>query len=497
MGEYVLEMLGVEKSFPGVKALDGVNLRVRPGTVHALMGENGAGKSTLMKCLIGINKMDAGTIILRGEEVEFPDTLTALNSGVSMIHQELNPVPMRSISDNLWLGREPKKGLVLDKKKMYDDTVSMLKRVGMDDDPNTLVGSLTVAKQQMIEIAKAVSYDADVIIMDEPTSSLTETEVERLFEIIKQLTSENKAIIYITHKMDEVFQICDEATVFRDGTYVGTDTIENLTQDKLISMMVGRELTDMFPKIDCEIGETVFEVQNLTSPGAFQDISFKLRKGEILGFAGLVGAGRSEVMEAIFGMRPLTEGKILKNGKELHITCPSDAINERIGFLTEDRRKTGIIPVSSVLDNISIANIRAYIGKGRVLNHKKLKSEAERYGSQLSIKTPSWQTPISSLSGGNQQKVLVARWLLTDPDILIIDEPTRGIDVGAKAEIHSIITNLAGQGKSIIMISSEMPEVMGMSDRIIVMHEGHLTGVVERKDFAQEHIMRLATASVD
>lgn len=493
MGEYVLEMLDVVKEFPGVKALKGVTLRVRPGTVHALMGENGAGKSTLMKCLIGINRMDEGTILLRGEKVEFPDTLHALKAGVSMIHQELNPVPLRSISDNLWLGREPKKGLMLDKKKMYDDSKKLLDEVGMTDDPRTLVGKLTVAKQQMLEIAKAISHSADVIIMDEPTSSLTEGETHKLFEIIRRLRAEGKAIIYISHKMDEIFEICDEATVMRDGDLVGSELISNLTPDSMIKMMVGRELDAMFPKVDCPIGETILKVENLSSPGAFQNVSFELHKGEILGFAGLVGAGRTEVMETIFGMRPKSSGTIYKDGVELHITCPSDAIKHRIGMLTEDRRKTGIVPVSSVLNNISIANIRSYVTASRVLDHKKMAKEAAEYGNKLSIKTPTWKTLIQSLSGGNQQKVLVARWLLTNPDILIVDEPTRGIDVGAKAEIHSIITNLASEGKGIIMISSEMPEVMGMSDRIVVMHEGVMTGIIDRKDFTQEYIMELAT----
>lgn len=497
MSKYVLEMLNVVKEFPGVKALKGVNFRLRPGSVHALMGENGAGKSTLMKCLIGINKMDEGTILLRGEKVEFPDTLSALNAGVSMIHQELNVVPMRSISDNLWLGREPKKGLVLDHAKMYRDSQKLLSEVGLYDDPRTPVGSLTVAKQQMLEIAKAVSHEADVIIMDEPTSSLTETETQKLFSIIRRLRDEGKGIIFISHKMDEIFEICDEITVLRDGEFIGSDLAENLDTDKLIQMMVGREVTEMFPKVECPIGDVILKVEGLASPGACQDISFELRKGEILGFAGLVGAGRSEVMETIFGIRPRSAGKIYKDGKEIHITCPSDAIDHSIGFLTEDRRKNGIIPVSSVLDNISIANIKSYVSSMHTLNHKRIHDDAIKYGSKLRIKTPSWQTRIASLSGGNQQKVLVARWLLTDPDILIVDEPTRGIDVGAKAEIHAIITNLASEGKAIIMISSEMPEVMGMADRIIVMHEGRMTGEVERAEFTQELIMEMATMNTE
>lgn len=493
MSEYVLEMLDVVKEFPGVKALKGVSFRLRPGSIHALMGENGAGKSTLVKCLIGINKMDEGKIILRGEDVEFPDTLSALSAGVSMIHQELNVVPMRSISDNLWLGRQPKKGLVLDHKKMYEDSKVLMKEVGLgDEDPRTLVGELTVAKQQMLEIAKAVSHDADVIIMDEPTSSLTEGETQKLFSIMRRLKAEGKGIIFISHKMDEIFEICDEITVMRDGEYIGSDYADNMTQDMLIKMMVGREVTDMFPKIPCPIGETILKVDNLSSPGMFQDISFELHKGEILGFAGLVGAGRSEVMETIFGMRYRSSGTITKDGKEITIHSPSDAIANRIAFLTENRRLNGIIPVSSVLDNISIANIEAYAGPLGMLNHKKIQDDAILYGNKLKIKTASWATRIMSLSGGNQQKVLVARWMLMDPDILIVDEPTRGIDVGAKSEIHTIISNLAGAGKGIIMISSEMPEVMGMADRIVVMHEGRMTGVIDRKDFTQELIMEMA-----
>ena len=470
MSEYILEMLDIVKEFPGVRALKGVQLKVRPGTVHTLMGENGAGKSTLMKCLIGIHPPTSGKIIFKGQEVHYKTTLEAMNSGISMIHQELSPVPERSVCDNVWLGREPRKGLIVDHKKMREDCIALFKRLNLDLDPDAKMGDLTVAKMQMVEIAKAVSYDSQIVIMDEPTSSLTDAEVEQLFRIIADLKAKNVAIIYISHKMDEIFRISDDITVYRDGEYIATDRAENLNVDKVIQLMVGREVTQMFPKVDCPIGETILKVENLSAGKAVKNVSFELHRGEILGMAGLVGAGRTETAEAIFGMRHITGGKIYKDGKELHIKSPEDAIENKIGLLTEDRRGNGIVGLLSVRENT-------------VLAIKK-----------LNTKTPSMETPIQNLSGGNQQKVLVGRWLLTDPDILIVDEPTRGIDVGAKAEIHSLITKLAGEGKAIIMISSELPEVMGMSDRIVVMHEGTMTGVIDRKDFSSELILKYATS---
>jgi methyl-galactoside transport system ATP-binding protein/inositol transport system ATP-binding protein len=491
--EYILEMTDIVKEFPGVRALKGVQLKVRPGTVHTLMGENGAGKSTLMKCLIGIHPPTSGKIVFEGKEVRFKSTLEALNSGISMIHQELSPVPERSVAENLWLGRVPKKGLFVDNKKMYEDSVQLFQKLGLDVDPSEKMGNLSVAKMQMVEIAKAVSYDSKIVIMDEPTSALTDAEVEHLFRIIAELKEKNVAIIYISHKMDEIFRISDDITVYRDGEYITTDRAENLDVNKLIQLMVGREVTEMFPKVECPIGETILKVEHLASGKAVKDVSFELHRGEILGFAGLVGAGRTETVETLFGMRPKTGGKVYKDGKELDIKSPEQAIANNIALLTEDRRGNGVVGLLSVKDNTVLANLKKY---GVPLSRKKMASDTEEFVEKLNTKTPSIETPIKNLSGGNQQKVLVGRWLLTDPDILIVDEPTRGIDVGAKAEIHSLITKLAGEGKGIIMISSEMPEVMGMSDRIVVMHEGVMTGLVERKDFSSELILKYATSDV-
>lgn len=491
--DYILQMQDIVKEFPGVRALKGIQLKVRPGTVHTLMGENGAGKSTLMKCLIGIQAPTSGKIIYDGKEVHFKTTLEAMNAGISMIHQELSPVPERSVCDNVWLGREPRKGLVVDHKKMRADCIELFKKLGLDLDPDAKMGDLTVAKMQMVEIAKAVSYDSRIVIMDEPTSSLTDAEVEHLFRIIADLKAKNVAIIYISHKMDEIFRISDDITVYRDGEYVATDRAENLNVDKVITLMVGREMTSMFPKVDCPIGETIFKVENLAAGKAVKNVSFELHRGEILGMAGLVGAGRTETAEAIFGMRHITGGKIFKDGKELHIKSPEDAIANKIGLLTEDRRGNGIVGLLSVKENTVLANLKAY---GFPLNHKKMREDTEEYIKKLNTKTPTMETPIQNLSGGNQQKVLVGRWLLTNPDVLIVDEPTRGIDVGAKAEIHSLITKLAGEGKAIILISSELPEVMGMADRILVMHEGVMTGMIDRKDFSSELILKYATSEV-
>ena len=485
--EYILEMTDIVKEFPGVRALKGVQLKVRPGTVHTLMGENGAGKSTLMKCLIGIHPPTSGKIVFGGKEVRFKTTLEALNAGISMIHQELSPVPERSVAENLWLGRAPRRGLRVDHRKMREDSIALFKKLDLDLDPDDKMGDLTVAKMQMVEIAKAVSYDSRIVIMDEPTSSLTDAEVEQLFKIIADLKAKNVAIIYISHKMDEIFRISDDITVYRDGEYIATDRAENLNVDKVIQLMVGREVTDMFPKVECPIGETILKVEHLSAGRAVKDVAFELH----LGFAGLVGAGRTETAETIFGMRRMTGGKLYKDGKEIHIKSPEQAIANKIALLTEDRRGNGIVGLLSIKDNTVLANLKQY---GFPLNHKRIRADTEEYVKKLNTKTPTIETPIQNLSGGNQQKVLVGRWLLTDPDILIVDEPTRGIDVGAKAEIHSLITKLAGEGKAIIMISSELPEVMGMSDRIVVMHEGTMTAIVDRKDFSSELILQYATS---
>jgi len=485
-------MQDIVKEFPGVKALNGVQLKV-PGTVHTLMGENGAGKSTLMKCLIGIQPVTSGKIIYKGQEVNYKNTQKALDAGISMIHQELSPVMERSVCDNVWLGREPKKGLILDHKKMYNDCVLLFKKMGLDLDPNEKMKNLTVAKMQMVEIVKAVSYDCSIVIMDEPTSALTDTEVEDLFKIIADLKKKNVAVIYISHKMDEIFRISDDISVYRDGEYIATDKAENLNQEKIIKLMVGREITDMFPKVKCKIGSTVLKVEGLCSGREVKNVSFEVHKGEILGFAGLVGAGRTETMETIFGMRRKTGGKIYKDGVEINISSPEDAIGNKISLLTEDRRGNGIVGLLSVKENTVLANLKAY---GMPLNHKRMVEDTQKYIDQIRVKTPSMETPIQNLSGGNQQKVLIGRWRLTDPDVLIVDEPTRGIDVGAKAEIHEQLSQLAKQGKAIIVVSSEMPEVMGVADRIVVMHEGAVTGVVSRDEMTQELIMRYATKQV-
>lgn len=490
MSEYVLEMDNIVKEFPGVRALKGVQLHVRPGTVHALMGENGAGKSTLMKCLIGIYHRTSGSIKLKGQEVDFQTPNEALHNGISMIHQELSPVPERTVAQNVWLGREPYKNGHLDHKKMQQDTVGLFREMDLHIDPNEKMGNLTVAQMQMVEICKAVSYHPDVMVLDEPTSSLTEGEVVHLFEIILKLKAQGCALIYISHKMDEIFQVCDEMTTLRDGEYVGHDFASETNVDALITRMVGREVSNMFPKVDCPIGEAVFRVENLTSGKQVKNVSFELKKGEILGFAGLVGAGRTETVETIFGMRHRDTGKIYKDGQEIQIKSPEDAIRNRLALLTEDRRGNGIVGIRSIVENTVLAHLKAY---GFPLNHKKMREDTGHYVAAMNTKTPSIEQPIMYLSGGNQQKVLIGRWLLTDPDVLIVDEPTRGIDVGAKSEIHSLITRLAGEGKAIIMISSELPEVMGMSDRIIAMYEGEVSGEVMRgtPEWNSEHIMAL------
>ena len=498
MSNYVLEMIDVSKSFPGVQALKNVSFRLRPGSVHALMGENGAGKSTLMKCLVGLYQMNSGRILINGNEVHINNPLEASRLGISMIHQELSPVKERSVAENLFLGRTPlHAGVFVDHKKLYRQAGETLRSLGIDINPYEKMGNLTVAKMQMVEIAKAVSQDASIIVMDEPTSSITSTEVAQLFGMIRSLKEKGVSVIYISHKMDEIFKICDEVTVFRDGQMVGTDMVANMDVAKLIQLMVGRDLDAMFPKVVCPITDVVMEVQDLASGNRFSGVSFELRRGEILGFAGLVGAGRTEVLETLFGLRPKTAGTVKINGKIADIRRPSDALRYGMAMLTEDRRGTGIIPVSSVASNIVVANLKKYVRKSGLVNHRMIANDASEYIKKIEIKTPTKDTLIQDLSGGNQQKVLVARWLLTHPDILFVDEPTRGIDVGAKAEIHSLITRMAGEGKAIIMVSSEMPEILGMCDRILVMHEGRQTGIIDRSIATQEVIMEYATSATE
>jgi len=496
--QYVLEIRHMSKSFPGVRALDDVSIQVRPGTVHALMGENGAGKSTLMKCLFGIYEPDSGEILLEGKPVRFANSRQALDAGISMIHQELLPIPYRSVMENLWLGRYPQRSFgplkFVDHKKMYLDTLELFKELKMDIDPKLWVRELSVSKVQSIEIAKAVSYNAKVIIMDEPTSSLTENEVDHLFDIIRRLRNSGVAIIYISHKMEEILKISDDVSIMRDGRHVGTYPAKELTTDQIIKYMVGRDLSHRFPPRENIPGEVILEVKNLTSAEnhSFKDVSFSVRRGEIFGIGGLVGAKRTELVESIFGLRPIASGQIFIDGKEVSITSPTKAKEYKMALLTEERRATGIVPMLSVKENMLLANLRHYIGKLGLLNDKQGEADTREKIDALRVKTPGTKNRIRDLSGGNQQKVLFARWLLTDPEILILDEPTRGIDVGSKYEIYTIIADLAKRGKSIIMISSEMPELLGMSDRIMVMCDGRVTGILEGKTATQEEIMRLA-----
>lgn len=497
--QYRLEMTGVSKSFPGVKALDKISLKVRPGTVHALMGENGAGKSTLMKCLFGIYKMDEGEVFIDGAPITITNPDDALHKGLAMVHQELQPVPERSIAENMYLGRYPTTAIgplkIIDHKTMNAEAEKWLKDVRMNFNPKAKLGTLSIGQMQSVEIAKAVSQNAKIVILDEPTSSLTDNEVEALFTIIRDLKERGVSMIYISHKMAEIRQIADDITIMRDGTYVGSWAVKDISDDEIVKQMVGRELSNVYPpKDDYRTEETVLKVSHLCSihERSFQDCSFELKRGEILGFGGLVGAQRTELMEAIFGMRHIASGEVEVLGKKVSIKRPQDAIEDSVGMITEDRRGNGIIGCLSIADNTAIASYQNYTKVG-VINGKKVGEVVKDSISKLSIKTPSDKTLIQSLSGGNQQKVIIARWLANNPDILIMDEPTRGIDVGAKYEIYQIMIDLVKQGKSIIMISSEMPELIGMSNRIIVMCNGRITGEVEDDEATQERIMAFAT----
>ncbi|WP_245423847.1 sugar ABC transporter ATP-binding protein [Methylovirgula sp. 4M-Z18] len=493
--EYLLEVEGVRKAFPGVIALDNVEFRLRRGTVHALMGENGAGKSTLMKIIAGVYTPDQGEFRLRGLPIRLNSPLDALENGIAMIHQELNLMPFMTVAENIWIRREPKNGLgFVDHAEMNRRTATLLKDLDIDIHPETEIQNLSTANRQMIEIAKAVSYESDVLIMDEPTSSLTDKEVAHLFTIIRDLRAKGKGIVYITHKMNELAEIADEVSIFRDGKYIGTQLAANITRDQIIKMMVGREITQMFPKETVPIGDVVLSVNNLTLNGVFHDVSFDLRKGEILGFAGLVGSGRSNVAETLFGVTPASSGSIKINGAEIRIDSAGKAMKNGMAFLTEDRKETGCFLILDILENMEMALLsQRHVKPGGFVEQRAVTSQCSDMSAKLRVKTPHLQERIENLSGGNQQKVLIGRWLLTHPKILILDEPTRGIDVGAKAEIHKLISQLAGQGVAVIMISSEMPEVLGMSDRILVMHEGRVTGILDRAEANQVKIMELAS----
>lgn len=496
--EYVLEMKDICKSFSTVKVLNSVSLQVKAGEVHALMGENGAGKSTLMKILMGIYKADSGQIYIDGEPVVVSGPRDAISKGISMIHQELNPVLDMEVSENIFIGRELRKrgwgkfGLV-DKKAMRDEAENQFKNMNININPRSLTRQLSVAEMQLVEIVKAISLNSRIIIMDEPTSAITEKEVAVLFEQIRRLKSQGVAIIYISHKMDEIFKISDRITVLRDGTFAGSGRSEELDRDKLISMMVGREIKEVYPKEASTIGDAILEVQNLNRGHKVKNISFQLRKGEILGIAGLVGSGRSELAETIFGIKPASAGKIFVNGKEVTIKSPKEAIRYKLAMITEDRKQTGLNLKTTVEQNISLVSLSTLSKRG-IIDKGREREEADRYIKSLKIKTFSRKAPISSLSGGNQQKVVLAKWLLNQPDIIIFDEPTRGIDVGAKRDIYLLMGELVRKGKGIIVISSEMPEVIGISDRILVMCEGEIGGELSREEFSQEAIMNYASA---
>ena len=496
-------MLDIEKQFPGVKALDHAKLQLRPGSIHALMGENGAGKSTLMKCLFGIYKKDAGSIRMNGKEINFTNPRNALDHGVAMVHQELNQVLYRSVMENMWLGRFPLKAGLVDHKKMYNDTKAVLDDLEIKVDPKAIIGTMAVSQRQMLEIAKAVSYNAKILVLDEPTSSLTSEEVEHLFRIMRRLCEQGVGIIYISHKMDEIKRISDEVTIMRDGQWISTDKTENLSTDDIIKRMVNREMTNRFPAKDNVPGDVLMEVSHLTGKymPTCQDVSFELRAGEVLGVAGLVGSRRTELLSTIFGIMARESGEIKLNGKPIPNKTPRQSIKNGFAMLTEERRATGIFPYASILFNTVISNLSSY-KKGPLLSDKKMTADTDWSISSMHIKTPSQKTLIKNLSGGNQQKVILGRWLLTNPDVLLLDEPTRGIDVGAKYEIYELILQLAKQGKAVRMVSSEMPELIGICDRILVMSNGHMAGILERgKDFGgieneQETIMRLAAQYV-
>lgn len=489
--DYALEMKNISKSFPGVKALDNVSLNVKKGSVHALMGENGAGKSTLMKILAGIHKPDKGELFLKGKKVEFNNPRDALHHGISMIHQELSFVPELTVAENIFLGREPCFGKykVINKKKQKERALELFQKLNIDLNPNKKMSDLSVSDRQMVEIMKAISNDADIIVMDEPTSAITDREVEKLFNIIKMLTSQGKAIIYISHKMEEIFKISDEITILRDGTYVDSKQAKDLNQDLLISLMVGRELKDVYQMTTSKNDSVFMDVKNLTRKGSFENISFTLHQGEVLGIAGLVGAGRTEVVESIFGIYPPHGGEIYLNQKKVTHKRPRQAIKNGIALVTEDRKQTGLNLAGSVRDNISLVNLRDFSFFKNIISRRREHSVVDEQIRSLRIKTPNRNMLVKNLSGGNQQKIVIAKWLLNNPDVLILDEPTRGIDIGAKSEIYKIISDYAAMGKSIIVISSEMPELFGICDRIIVMSEGRLTGEFDRDEFDQEKVM--------
>ncbi len=491
----LLRMENIQKSFPGVKALDRVNLTVKAGTVHALMGENGAGKSTLMKCLFGVYQKDDGHIFLEGKEVSFKNSREALENGVAMVHQELNQALKRTVMDNMWLGRFPSvaRGIPLtSERKMYRATQEIFERLGIRVDPKTVMSRMPVSQRQMVEIAKAVSYNARVIVFDEPTSSLTEDEVAHLFRIIRMLRDEGCGIIYISHKMKEILEISDEVTIMRDGKWIATEDAQKLTTDRIIQLMVGRELTNLYPPKTNEVGELLLDVRDLSGTySRLRDVSFQAHRGEIIGVAGLDGSGRTELLETLFGTATRRSGELRLNGKLIKNRNAGEAIRNGFALLTEERRATGIFGILNIRDNATISSLKKY-KTGPFLSNAKLRQATDWCIRSMRVKTPGQETKIRTLSGGNQQKVILGRWLLTEPTVLLLDEPTRGIDVGAKYEIYQLIIELAQKGKTVIMVSSEMPELLGVCDRILVMSGGRLAGEVDAAHATQEEIMALA-----
>ncbi|MBE7013868.1 MAG: galactose/methyl galactoside ABC transporter ATP-binding protein MglA [Ruminococcaceae bacterium] len=488
-------MIDITKTFPGVVALDKAKLEVREGSVHSLMGENGAGKSTLMKCLFGVYIEDSGNIYISGEKVNFKNSKQALENGVAMVHQELNQVLEQTVMDNIWLGRFPTTGGIINKKKMYEDTKKIFEELNLNIKPDEKISKLSVSQRQMIEIAKAYSYNAKILVLDEPTSSLTEEEVKRLFEIIDKLKKKGCGIIYISHKMEEILKISDDVTIMRDGKWIATEKAENLDIDKIIKLMVGRDMTHRFPDKINKPKDTILDVRNLTSfyaPG-ITNVSFDLRKGEILGVAGLVGSGRTELLETLFGIKKIKSGEITLHSRKIENSNPRQAIRNGFALLTEERRSTGIFGGLSIKFNSVISNIKGY-SKFGYLNDQKMEKDTKWVIDSMNVKTPSQKTQIKTLSGGNQQKVILGRWLLTDPEILMLDEPTRGIDVGAKFEIYQLILELASRDKAVIMVSSEMTELLGICDRIAVMSNGQMAGIIENdENITQEEILKLAS----
>lgn len=492
----VLKLDNVSKEFPGVKALSGVSFDLRAGEVHAVCGENGAGKSTLMKIISGVYQPNGGSVTYKGEQVQFATTLQSEAAGIAIIHQELNLVPHLTVAENIYLAREPRHGWLVDRRKLIADAKRCLDRLGVDIDPNVQVRTLSVAQCQMVEIAKALSLDATVLIMDEPTSSLTEQEAQLLFKVIRDLKAQGTGIIYISHRLDEMAEIVDRVTVLRDGRYISTDDFADLTVDDIVARMVGRSLEDKFPEPTRVPGESViFSVSGLTRTGVFSDVSFDIRRGEILGFAGLMGAGRTEVARAIFGADPLDAGTIMLDGDTLKITDPRSAIEAGIAYLSEDRKAQGLAVKMPVDANLVMARMPAVSNAAGVIDHRKHREASQRYVDLLNIRTPSLSQPVRLLSGGNQQKIIIGKWLFREPRIMFFDEPTRGIDVGAKFAIYQIMDELAAKGIGIVLISSELPEVLGMSDRVAVFHGGRITAMLNTSDTNQEEIMHYASGS--